>query len=239
MVEEEKEELGDAIKEFNRGLDSHIEGNLDRALKHLKAALPTFQEFGVEQMIAGTFHEMGMIYQEQGEYDTALDNYQKSLQLSTQKNYLPGCAKTYHQMATLSEEKGDVIQAQEWYKKAEECRTHKPPGLKFIIFSFIGTGIWGISSGLLGIAANNGFVPQFIPADLWAYMETFLTNFGSFLVVLGVFALLAGIGMHRLNGWGWVMGILTSLLTVIAISGILFYWYLSKENIQELYDVKY
>ena len=30
MVEEEKEELGDAIKEFNRGLDSHIEGKLEK-----------------------------------------------------------------------------------------------------------------------------------------------------------------------------------------------------------------
>ncbi|MHA1264391.1 MAG: tetratricopeptide repeat protein [Candidatus Helarchaeota archaeon] len=240
MVEEEKEELGDAIKEFNRGLDSHIEGNLKQALKHFQAALPTFQEFGVADMIAGTLHEMGMVYQEQGDYDKALEYYQQSLQLSEHINYLPGCAKTLYQIATLYEAKGDHITANDYYQRAEAYKIRKPPGLNFIIFAFIATGLWGLIVGLIGVLGDpTSFEPLFISPELWARLASGIQSISPLALGLGIIALPAGIGLYKLKGWGWVLGIFTSLLTVIVISGIIFYWYLSKENIQEMYDVKF
>jgi tetratricopeptide (TPR) repeat protein len=239
MVEEEKEELGDAIKEFNRGLASHIEGNLERALEQFKVALPTFQEFGVEEMIAGTFHEMGMILQEQGNLDDAMDYYQKSLQLCKIIKYNAGSAKTLHQIGTLYEQTNDIITANEYYHRSQVIKTKKPGPLNFIIVSFLISGLWGIGMGLAGITgALNGFNPIYIPADTWASIVKFANAFGGLLLIIGIFGLISGIGLLRLKNFGWVAGIITSLLTVIIISGIIFYWYLSKENIQELYQVK-
>lgn len=236
---EVKEELGDAIKSFNRGLDSHIEGKYDKALEFLKEALPTFQEFGVEDMIAGTFHEMGMVLQDLGKYDEALDNYQKSLQLCERIRYNQGCAKTLHQIGSLYEAKGDIITANEYYHRSQVYRTKKPGGLNFIIMVFIFTGLWGFGMGIAGMAGVlENFSPLFIPEAVWINTVTFVNRFGIVLLVYGIIALISGIGLLRLKGWGWVAGIITSILTIILISGIIFYWYLSKEEIQELYDVK-
>lgn len=240
MVEEDKEELGDAIKEFNRGLDSHIEGRLDKALKHFLAALPTFQEFGVEDMIAGTFHEIGMVLQDNGELDEALDYYQKSLTLSEKLKYLPGCAKTLFQIGTLYEAKGDVISADDYYRRSKECKVKKPSGLKFIIGVFILMGLNLLGMGLIGLSgALAGMdVPPFLKPEVWAKIVPALTTLGPFLLALGIIAIAAGIGLYMLKGVGWVLGIFTSLLSVVVIVGVIFYWYLSKETIQELYNVK-
>jgi tetratricopeptide (TPR) repeat protein len=239
MVEEEKEELGDAIKEFNRGLDSHIEGKLDASLKHFLIALPTFQEFGVEDMIAGTFHELGMILQDMGQLDEALDYYQKSLVLSEKLKYNPGCEKTLFQMGTIYEIKGDIITAEEYFRKSKQYKVKKPSGLKFIIVVFIFAGLYCIGTGLLGISGSlKEFTPQLISPALWNVIVSVLTTLSPFLIILGFFAILAGAGLQLLKGWRWVLGIFTSLLMVISIAGIIFYWYLSRENIQELYQVK-
>ncbi|MHA1649561.1 MAG: tetratricopeptide repeat protein [Candidatus Helarchaeota archaeon] len=238
-MEEEKEELGDAIKLFNRGLESHMEGKLDRALEQFKKALPTFQEFGVEDMIAGTFHEIGMILQEQGKYDDALDYYQRSLQLSESIKYRAGCAKTLFQIGTLYEEKGDIITANDYYHRSKVYSTSKPGPLNFIIFVFIALGVWGLGMGIAGISgALQNWTPTFVNPAQWAYVVSFANTFGGFLLFLGIISLIAGIGLIQLKGWGWVAGIITSLMTLITIFGIISYWYLSKENIQELYDVK-
>ena len=240
MVEEDKEELGDAIKEFNRGLESHIEGRLDKALKFFLAALPTFQEFGVEDMIAGTFHEMGMVLQEKGELKEALDYYQKSLTLSEKLNYLPGCAKTLFQIGTLYEAKGDMITADDYYRKSKETKVKKPGGLKFIIVVFILMGLSLLGIGLIAVsgvlAGMEG--PLFLKPEVWAKIVPALTAFSPLLLVLGIVALAAGIGLYLLKGIGWILGIFTSLLSVTLIVGVVFYWYLSKETIQELYNVK-
>ena len=238
MVEEEKEELGDAIKEFNRGLNSHIEGKLDAALKHFKAALPTFQEFGVRDMLAGTFHELGMVLQEQGELDAALNNFQQSLQLSEEIKYQPGVAKTLFQIGTLHEEQGDIITANEYYKKAHKIKTKRPSGLRFIMFNFGFMGLWALVMGVLGVTgAAAGFDPQFIPW-LWEYMIQNATDLGPIFIAFGIIALPAALGLARFKGWGWVMAIFASLLLVLLMIGIIFFWYLSKENIQEMFDVK-
>ncbi|MHA1278945.1 MAG: tetratricopeptide repeat protein [Candidatus Helarchaeota archaeon] len=239
MTEEVKEELGDAIKEFNRGLNAHIERSLDKALKHFHTALPTFQEFGVEDMIAGTYHELGMVFQDLGNYEEALDYYQKSLQLSEKLKYAQGCAKTLHQIGTLYEERGEVIMANEYYQRAKVFRTRRPGGLNFIIVVFIISGFLGTLLGLGGIAGVlEKFQPLFIRPEQWAQIISFASSFGVFLSIVGIMGLISAIGLLRLKGWGWVTAIITSLLTVLMISGIIFYWYLSKENIQELYDVK-
>jgi tetratricopeptide (TPR) repeat protein len=239
MTEEVKEELGDAIKQFNRGLDAHIERSLDKALKHLLAALPTFQEFGVEDMIAGTYHEAGMVLQELGNYTEALDYYQKSLQLSEKIKYAQGCAKTLHQIGTLYEEQGDVIMANEYYHRAKGLRTRRPGGLNFIIVTFFIIGIWGVGMGLGGVTgALEDFQPFFINPEQWERIVSLMTSFGGLFAVVGIIAIVSAIGLVRLKGWGWVAGIVTSIILIIPVFGIISYWYLSKEEIQELYDVK-
>jgi tetratricopeptide (TPR) repeat protein len=239
MVEEEKEELGDAIKEFNRGLDSHIEGKLDASLKHFLTALPTFQEFGVEDMIAGTFHELGMILQEMGQLNEALDYYQKSLVLSEKLKYHPGCEKTLFQIGTIYETKGDIITAEDYFRKSKQSKVKKPSGLKFIIVVFLLFGLYSLGTGLLGMAgALADLEPKFLSPALWNLIASTLSNLAPLFLIIGIFSILAGVGLHLLKGWGWVLGIFTSLLTVFFISGIIFYWYLSHENIQELYKVK-
>jgi tetratricopeptide (TPR) repeat protein len=240
MVEEDREELGDAIKEFNRGLDSHIEGRLDKALKCFLTALPTFQEFGAEEMIAGTFHEIGMVLQDNGELDEALDYYQKSLALSEKLKYMPGCAKTLFQIGTLYEAKGDVISADDYYRKSKESKVKKPGGLKFIIVVFILMGLNLLGIGLIALSgALAGMdVPPFLKPEAWVKIVSALTTFGPFLLAFGIVAIAAGIGLYLLKGIGWVLGIFTSLMSVMLIVGVVFYWYLSKETIQELYNVK-
>ncbi|HUY01127.1 MAG TPA: tetratricopeptide repeat protein [Candidatus Deferrimicrobium sp.] len=239
MVEEDKEELGDAIKEFNRGVDTHIEGKLEISLKHFQAALPTFQEFGVEEMIAGTYHEMGMILQDMGDYNTALDYYQKSLQLSEKKGYRAGCAKTLFQMSTLYEDKGDILSANEHSQKSKAYATKKPGMLNFIIIAFLFGGLYAMGMGLLGISGNAAnYSPPFLQPELWEVLARVFTSFGSLFLVIGIMEVIAGIGLYRLKGFGWVMGVLSSLMTAIIIIGVIFYWYLSKDNIQEMYKVK-
>ena len=116
----------------------------------------------------------------------------------------------------------------------------KPGGLKFIIVVFIFTGLYMIGTGLLGLSGvlpgMDG--PAFLKPEVWDAIVSALTTFSPFFLVFGIVALAAGIGLHLLKGVGWVLGIFTSLLSVILIIGIVFYWYLSKDIIQELYNVK-
>jgi len=142
-------------------------------------------------------------------------------------------------MGTVYETQGDIITAEDFFRKSKQYSVKKPSGLKFTIIVFFFAGLYGIGSGLLGITGTlEKLTPIFFTPALWTTITSALTTFAPLLLIFGFTAILAAIGLQLLKGWGWVLGIFTSLLSVLFIMGIIFYWYLSHENIQELYDVK-
>ncbi|MFD1116148.1 tetratricopeptide repeat protein, partial [Sphaerisporangium aureirubrum] len=67
---------------------------------------------------ASSYHQLGMIAQERGEYDQALEWYRKSLTIEEEIGNRAGMASSYHQLGMIAQERGEYDQALEWYRKS-------------------------------------------------------------------------------------------------------------------------
>ena len=73
---------------------------------------------GILHYAATTYHQLGMIAQEQRDFATAREWYLKSLAIKEKQGDLHGAASTYHQLGRIAEEQRDFATAREWYLKS-------------------------------------------------------------------------------------------------------------------------
>jgi tetratricopeptide (TPR) repeat protein/KaiC/GvpD/RAD55 family RecA-like ATPase len=68
------------------------------------------------------YHNLGNIQMLRGDYDAALEWYQKSLALMERLGNLEGIAGSYHQIGMIHQDRGDYDAALEWYQKSLALR---------------------------------------------------------------------------------------------------------------------
>jgi tetratricopeptide (TPR) repeat protein len=99
------------------GIDYDILGDLDNALLYYDGALIIARDLNDEEGESIALSSIAGVYEQQGNYDKALEYYNKSLQLTSDSSSI---AATYHNIATVYSEKGDNNKAVEYFKKAIE-----------------------------------------------------------------------------------------------------------------------
>jgi tetratricopeptide (TPR) repeat protein len=65
-----------------------------------------------------TYHQLGIIAQEQGDFATAEQWYRKSLAIDEKLGNEHGAAVTYHQLGRIAHEQRDFAMAEQWYSKS-------------------------------------------------------------------------------------------------------------------------
>ena len=73
---------------------------------------------GDEHGAARTYHQLGMIAQEQRDFASAEQWYRKSLAIFEKQGDEHGAAFTYHQLGMIAQEQRDFASAEQWYRKS-------------------------------------------------------------------------------------------------------------------------
>ncbi len=101
--------------------------DLDRQLYELGSAKNWAEKLcewanksGDEEWEGAAFHALGVIAQEQRDFETAEKWYQKSLALKEKQSNEHGAANTCHNLGTIAQEQRDSEAAEKWYRKALE-----------------------------------------------------------------------------------------------------------------------
>jgi len=99
------------------GTDYYNLGDLNNALLYNYRALEIARDLNNQEGESSALNNIAEIYDEQGNYDKALEYYNKSLQLTSEPSSI---ATTYSNIASVYSDKGDYNKAVEYYKKAIE-----------------------------------------------------------------------------------------------------------------------
>jgi tetratricopeptide (TPR) repeat protein len=63
-------------------------------------------------------HQLGMVAQERGDYEAALDWYRRSLAIDEELGNRAGMASSYHQLGNVAYLRGDHDRALDWYRRS-------------------------------------------------------------------------------------------------------------------------
>jgi len=99
------------------GTDYEDIGDLNNALLYYDRELEIARDLNDEEGESSALNNIAEIYIKQGNYDKALEYYNKSLQLTSKPSSI---AVTYNNIALVYSDKGDKNKAVEYYKKAIE-----------------------------------------------------------------------------------------------------------------------
>jgi len=108
----------EAIEAFPRNALDEAEAAYTAILQYLVESGRT----DAEPKIATAYHELGMIYQERGQYDEAEAWYRKALEIRERRGLERDAASDYHQLGNICLLRGQYDAAEEWYRKAVEIR---------------------------------------------------------------------------------------------------------------------
>ncbi|MEH2196343.1 MAG: CHAT domain-containing protein, partial [Nostoc sp.] len=106
------------VNEANEALQS---ANLEKARKVYQEILDeliAINDFSVNDKIAVAYHQLGMVAQEQRQFDVAVDYYNKALKIREDAGDLYSAASDYHQLGTVAEEQRQFDVAVDYYNKA-------------------------------------------------------------------------------------------------------------------------
>ena len=95
----------------------HTWGAWDREERLIHEALAEVP--GGSRQAAVYLHQLGLVLQNKGDYDAALDWYRKSLTILEQIGDRAGSARCYHQLGIVAHLKGDYDAALDWYRKSQ------------------------------------------------------------------------------------------------------------------------
>jgi hypothetical protein len=89
---------------------------------------------------------------------------------------------------------------------------------------------------IAGIPLINSFYADHL-AILLASPSTWMIM-GYIFIVIGVVDILIFIGLLKLTKWGYWLAIIVSIPLIIVILGIIFIWYLRKDEVKAAFDIK-
>ena len=88
------------------------------AAGHYREALRIFVEFNDRHAQAGTYHQLGMVAEDQGQWAEAERYYREALGIKIEFNDRYSQASTYHQLGVVAEEQGQWAEAAGHYGEA-------------------------------------------------------------------------------------------------------------------------
>ncbi len=74
--------------DMNLGILDNIQGNTDDSIKHLTNALVSYNKLGNNRRIAETKHNIGMVYLESGDYESALEAFDEGIEIAKQGRFM-------------------------------------------------------------------------------------------------------------------------------------------------------
>jgi tetratricopeptide (TPR) repeat protein len=89
----------------------HLLGDVNTALKIYNNVKYKYEEMGNKKEVAGTLHQLGMIHQDQGNYEEAVKLYNQSLKICKELGDKSGIAYTLGQIRRINEEEGEYSSA--------------------------------------------------------------------------------------------------------------------------------
>jgi tetratricopeptide (TPR) repeat protein len=74
--------------DMNLGILDNMQGNTDDSIKHLTTALVSYNKLGNNRRIAETKHNIGMVYLESGDYESALIAFDEGIKIAKQGGFM-------------------------------------------------------------------------------------------------------------------------------------------------------
>ncbi|MGH9752699.1 MAG: tetratricopeptide repeat protein [Blastocatellia bacterium] len=110
----------DAI--FSSGQWLHVRGYWDEAKERGEQAITAARELQDEEGIARYAHNLGIIYQAQGDLDQARSLYQQSLDINRKLGDQSGITSSLHQLGRLAQDQGDLNEARSLYQQSLDIK---------------------------------------------------------------------------------------------------------------------
>lgn len=115
----EKRDLStEARLHFRLGTLLYAVSSYDDALAESLASLKIDEELGDQVQLIDSLNQIGMIHQDRGQFETALDLYQRSLKIAEKLVDPMGLAGTLHQIGRIHLERGELDAALEHYERS-------------------------------------------------------------------------------------------------------------------------
>ncbi|HKI85443.1 MAG TPA: tetratricopeptide repeat protein, partial [Thermoanaerobaculia bacterium] len=102
------------------GVVSQRQKRLDVAERYLRRSLEVEEAIGNESGMVYSFHQLGRLAQERGEFKAASTWYRRALALGEKQDGASGAA-TYHQLGMLARQQGDYEEAERWTRRSLEA----------------------------------------------------------------------------------------------------------------------
>jgi len=74
--------------DMNLGIIDNIQGNTDDSIKHLTNALVCYNKLGNNRRIAETKHNIGMVYLESEDYESALEAFDEAIEIAKEGRFM-------------------------------------------------------------------------------------------------------------------------------------------------------
>jgi tetratricopeptide (TPR) repeat protein len=104
--------------EMNLGIIDNIQGNTDDSIKHLTNVLVSYNKLRDKRRITDTKHNIGMVYLESGEHDSALAAFDEAIEIAKQGGYMSTLSLIYLAKSQVLVAMDDLYYASEFADKA-------------------------------------------------------------------------------------------------------------------------
>jgi tetratricopeptide (TPR) repeat protein len=91
---------------------------LDEAEDWYRKSLVINEQLSNRPGTAVSYHDLGMIAEDQGRLDEAEDWYRKSQAINEELGIKPRTAGIYHRLGSVAEDRGRLDEAEDWYRKS-------------------------------------------------------------------------------------------------------------------------
>jgi len=102
----------------NLGIIDNIQGNTDDSIKHLTNALVSYNRLGNNRRITETKHNIGMVYLESGDYESALAAFDEGIELAKQGGFMSTLCLIYLAKSQVLIAMNDIYYASGFADKA-------------------------------------------------------------------------------------------------------------------------
>jgi tetratricopeptide (TPR) repeat protein len=107
-----------AALESNLGVLGNIQENADASIKHLTNALVSYNKLGNNRRIGETKHNIGMVYLESENYESALAAFDEGIEIAKQGSFMSTLSLIYLAKSQVLVETDDLYYASEFADKA-------------------------------------------------------------------------------------------------------------------------
>ena len=107
-----------AALETNLGVLESIQGQMDNSIKHLTNALVSYTKLGNNRRITDIKHNIGMVYLESGDYESALATFDEAIEIAKQGSFISTLSLIYLAKSQVLVATDELYYASEFADKA-------------------------------------------------------------------------------------------------------------------------